>query len=231
MCRQVALSTLWGTSRTFPSFTHLSNVQDITDLVDTTGNKMDDQGDLESRNSHNTFTSSTIPIGLSTLSLQHSMFSASQNNVPSSQASQEYNDSSFGKALPTAFSSVVSSNTDNRFTLVSNLSDTTTLKMHIRTHTGEKSYQCDHCDKTFNKFDSLNVHMRLHTGEKPYSCNLCSYSCRQSSNLIAHKLKHTGLRYACTNCKYTSYQKGHVKSHMWNRHHTLYDGGELVAPK
>ncbi|KAB7495824.1 Wilms tumor-like protein [Armadillidium nasatum] len=42
----------------------------------------------------------------------------------------------------------------------------------------------------YNK-TNLYAHVRTHTGEKPYQCHLCDYRANQSSNLYQHvKRKH-----------------------------------------
>ena len=46
------------------------------------------------------------------------------------------------------------------------------LVNHMRVHSGEKPFKCDHpnCNKTFARTENLKIHKRTHTGDKPFKC-------------------------------------------------------------
>ena len=69
--------------------------------------------------------------------------------------------------------------------------DNAKLKLHMRkSHSGEKVFSCEVCNKNFLRKDHLEVHSRIHTGARPYSCNLCEKAFYRADKLRSHMKTH-----------------------------------------
>ena len=74
------------------------------------------------------------------------------------------------------------------------LARTSTLKIHLRQHSGDRPFKCDLCPKSFAQTSSLKSHHRTHSGERPYACSRCHKRFVHSSALKTHARTHTGER-------------------------------------
>ncbi|XP_051992237.1 zinc finger protein 516-like isoform X1 [Xyrauchen texanus] len=56
----------------------------------------------------------------------------------------------------------------------------------VRSGSQQGEYVCPVCKKTFNQPSHYRTHMRSHTGERPFQCRYCPYSASQKGNLKTH---------------------------------------------
>lgn len=93
-------------------------------------------------------------------------------------------------------------------------------RIHIRVHSGEKSYTCHICGKQFVQGGSLYYHLKhVHDGVKNHTCDICGRSFAMKTAMEDHRRIHTGERpYVCHTCGKTFKTKASIYIH--NKTHT-----------
>jgi len=89
------------------------------------------------------------------------------------------------------------------------------LYKHVQNlHTSEEPICCKVCRKTFKDRYCVKVHKKTHRGEKCYECALCQYSCFTKASLNSHMLIHSGLKpFQCDECQQSFRYKQALKNH------------------
>ena len=66
------------------------------------------------------------------------------------------------------------------------LARSSTLKIHLRQHSGDRPFKCPLCSKAFAQQSLLDSHLRTHSNERPYSCEICDKTFVRLSTFKTH---------------------------------------------
>lgn len=92
------------------------------------------------------------------------------------------------------------------------------LNIHMKIHS-ERSFECDHCDKTFLSKENVKKHKRRLLKLKPFVCEQCNKAYDTKYHLSCHNKVHTGERpFNCLLCDKSFSENAILKRHVYSIH-------------
>lgn len=85
-------------------------------------------------------------------------------------------------------------------------------------HTGENSFECSICCKSFIRNDVLQSHSMTHTDGLPHACSKCRRRFATSQEKQTHEMRCQRSLYACNHCHYKNVYMYCLKRHTQSKH-------------
>ena len=103
--------------------------------------------------------------------------------------------------------------------------DSSGMKRHIKTHTSERPFKCDHCDFSSATKKGLSLHINCKhlsgPAQKTFECPQCKFKTCHKSSLVSHLKRHDPERekpFKCDYCDYYSANKTNLSKHVACKH-------------
>lgn len=94
-----------------------------------------------------------------------------------------------------------------------------TLTKHLSVHNETRNFKCGQCGKLFKRISHVREHLKIHTMDRPFNCTVCRKTFKTNNAMKVHLRTHTSiLPYVCPFCRRRFREKGSLLRHQ--RMHT-----------